>query len=204
MINKDQTKARWIYSANGVQRLALVASLTYLLTGCPAMTHAQPYVPTPWPLTFKQHDFAAHCYNTRRCSVVYDNNNFTRAASGSPSGPPAAQDYRERWENASYVGVNNFPPPAEVRWTSLDGVDHEAVVDLATIFKDQRILHRVAREDIPDGWGQNVRPNIYIEVNDRALSVWMRAHVATRVLQVPGNAYSNFRNDTILAWSKTY
>ena len=186
----------------------LSAGLIYLLTGCLAVTHTQPpskpYVPTAWPLTFKQHDFAAHCYNTQRCSVVYDNNNFTRSAADAPSGAPPAPDYREHWKNASFLGVNNFPPPAEVRWTALDGSEHEAKVDLAEIFKDQRILHRVAREDIPDGWGQDVRPNIYVEVNDRTVSVLMRAHVATRQPQIAGNAYSNFRNDTILAWSKTY
>jgi len=52
--------------------------------------------------------------------------------------------------------------------------------------------------------GQDVRPNIYIEVNERTVSVLMRTHVATREPQVPGNVYSNFRSDTILVWSKTY
>lgn len=189
-------------------RSAIAATLMYLLTGCLAMTHAQspqqPDVAAAWPLTFKKHDFGAHCYNTLRCEVVYDNFNFTRDLSERPSGPPASPDYRERWKNAAYLGVHNFPSPAQVTWTSLDGSEHSEQVDIAAIFKDERILHRVAQDNIPDGWGHDVRPNIFIEVNDRTVSVLMRAHIATKDLQVPGNQYSNFRNDTLLAWSKTY
>lgn len=186
----------------------LAVVLISLLAAChaaaPITLSSQPYVPTPWPVTFKKHDFAAYCYNTRRCSVIYANDNVTRAVANSPSGPPPTPDYREQWSNASFLGVSNFPPPARVRWTSIDDIEHEAVVDLAEIFRDEHVLHRVAREDIPDGWGQDVRPNIYIEVNDRTVSVLMRTHVATREPQVPGNVYSNFRSDTILVWSKTY
>ena len=196
------------FSAGNVGRLLLAVVLISLLAAChaaaPITLSSRPYVPTPWPVTFKKHDFAAYCYNTRRCSVIYANDNVTRAVANSPSGPPPTPDYRERWSNASFLGVSNFPPPARVRWTSIDDIEHEAVVDLAEIFRDEHVLHRVAREDIPDGWGQDVRPNIYIEVNDRKVSVLMRTHVATREPQVPGNVYSNFRSDTILVWSKTY
>jgi len=41
-------------------------------------------------------------------------------------------------------------------------------------------------------------------VNDRTINVYMKAFVPTRVPQIPGNEYSHFRNELILAWSKTY
>ena len=47
-------------------------------------------------------------------------------------------------------------------------------------------------------------PDILLEVNDRTINVYMRAFVPTRELQIPGNKYSRFRDDLILAWSKTY
>ena len=47
-------------------------------------------------------------------------------------------------------------------------------------------------------------PDIILEVNDRTINVYMRAFVPTRELQIPGNKYSGFRDDLILAWSRTY
>lgn len=181
--------------------------MIYCLTGLLTVTHTQPskhLAPVQWPLTFKAHDFAAHCYNTRRCSVIYDANNFTRPYLDQPSPYPPSPNYREEWAAASYIGISNFPPPAEVKWTSLDGMEHEAQVDIGAIFEKGLILHKVARDDIPEGWVRDIRPNIYIEVNDRTISVLMRAHIATKEPQAPGNPYSDFRDDTILAWSKTY
>jgi len=172
------------------------------------MTHSNPasptHLPTPWPLTFKEHSFGSHCYNTLRCSVIYDNYDFTRLDADRPSGPPPSPDYRDKWKNASYLGARNFPSPAEVKWTSLDGAEHEAFIDIGSIFKDEKVLHHVEQSNIPDGWGLNIRPSIYIEVNDRTVSVLMRAHIATKDFRTPGNPDSNYRRETIVAWSKTY
>jgi hypothetical protein len=159
--------------------------------------------PNEFPLTFKQHNFEAHCYNTLKCRVIYNNFNFTGLEADSPSGPPSGPDYRERWSFASYVGVRNFPPPAEVQWTSLDGVEHEAKVDIGNIFKDELVLHKVPESDYAErSFGGS--PSIFIEVNDRTINVYMKAAVATKTEQIPGNKYSFSRTDLILAWSKTY
>lgn len=191
------------------KRLKFAAAVfSVAFTGCFNMTHSQSftqaYAPTPWPLTFKAHDFAAHCYNTLRCAVIYDNYNFTRSDADRPSGPPPSTDYRDKWKNASYIGIRNFPSPAEVTWTSLDGSEHRELVDIGAIFKDERVLHHVDRNNIPDGWGHDIRPNVYVEVNDRTVSVLMRTHIATKDLRTPGNPDSNYRRDTIVAWSRTY
>lgn len=190
--------------------LSIVAS-----TGCltamaqpPDTSTAHPG-PNRFPLTFKQHDFAAHCYNTIGCEVLYANNNFTRLYSGDVvSPPPPPGDYRKDWSSAGYLGIRNFPAPAEVRWRSLDGVSHEAFVDLGAIFKDERIRYTVPNEQIAKGIfsspGPSGEPGIYLEINDRTVSVFMRAFIPTEAEQIPGNKYSYFRDDLVLAWTHTY
>src|SRR3546814_519443 len=96
-----------------------------------------------------------------------------------------------------------LPPPAEVRWMSLDGVAHEATVDVGAIFKDQRALYRVPDIEIPDrSWGGE--PSILLEINDRTVSLYMKAFIATKVEQIPGDKNSDFREDAVLAWKHTY
>ena len=164
---------------------------------------------TPWPLTFKgPHSFAAYCYNTQRCRVIYNNHLFTRAYLDTPTAAPDSADYRNQWI-ATYIvsiGSRAFPPPAEVEWTSLDGVAHQIKVDMGVIFKDRVILHNVPREEIPEGWAPHGGglPNIFLEVNDRTVSLYMQESVATRTPQIPGNRYSAFRDDVVLAWTHTY
>ncbi len=140
-----------------------------------------------FPLRFVDHDFQVFCYNTLRCHVVYNNFNFTPyKADQEPSPAPPSADYRDHWPFASYLGIRNFPPPAEVKWTSLDGVEHTAQVDIAAIFKDERVLYRVPDSEIPDrSWGGE--PGILLEVNDRTISVYMKAFIATKTEQIPGN-----------------
>ncbi|MDM0052216.1 hypothetical protein [Variovorax sp. J22R115] len=53
-------------------------------------------------------------------------------------------------------------------------------------------------------WDMGITPAIILEVNDRTINVYMRAHISTKELQVPGNRYSDFRNDLIKAFSQTY
>jgi len=48
------------------------------------------------------------------------------------------------------------------------------------------------------------RPGIFLEVNDRTISVYMKAFIATRAEQIPGNKDSDFRDDVILAWTHAY
>ncbi|MBN8715250.1 MAG: hypothetical protein J0H50_15020 [Xanthomonadales bacterium] len=157
-----------------------------------------------FPLRFAFHAFQVFCYNTLRCQVIYANHNFSPwKAEEEPSPPPRSPDYRDHWPLASNIGIRNFPPPAKVRWTSMDGVTHEAEVAIGTIFKDERVLYRVPDSEIPDrSWSGE--PGILLEVNDRTISVYMKAFIATKTEQIPGNKYSNAREDVILAWTHTY
>ena len=184
--------------------------LTFVMTGCHAtMSTSTTGENDPaatslmFPLRFYSHDFAVHCYNTLRCKVIYSNFDFNRGDAETPSPAPPSGDYRKHWKYAGYAGIANFPPPAEVQWSSLDGVAHAAKVDIGAIFKDQRALYNVPDSEIPDkSWGQE--PNIYLEVNDRTINVYMRSIIATKSEQIPGNKYSHRRDDVILAWTHTY
>jgi len=200
-----------MYPFDHVRRyIFTVASLVFVVTGCQttmtsssAGESASPDAPSMFPLKFNEHAFAAHCYNTLRCRVIYSNFDFNRSNADKPSPSPPPGDYWQHWPYASYAGIRNFPPAAEVQWTSLDGVAHEAKVDMGTIFQDERVLYRVPDTEIPDqSWGGS--PGIFLEVNDRTINVYMQAIISTKNEQIPGNKYSNYRDDVILAWSHTY
>lgn len=184
------------------RRLLATAFFALTLTGGHCAMSATPE-PTPrkttWPLRFKVHDFAVHCYNTRDCKVIYNHHNFTLLTENKPSPPPRSANYKDDWGLASYIGVRNFPQPAQITWISLDGAAHEAAVDIGAIFKDERVLHKVPEAEIPDGAfvGPACEPNIYLEVNDRTISVYMMMMVPTKTEQIPGNKYSDSVDDLI-------
>src|SRR3546814_10785958 len=90
-----------------------------------------------------------------------------------------------------------------VTWRSKDGTPHHAEVDIGDIFKDRLIRHNLQREEISETSSIS-HPGIILEVNDRTINVYMRARIPTKELQIPGNKYSDFRNDLIKVFSRTY
>lgn len=173
-------------------------------------TRMQPPAPTlEVPLKFARHNFDAFCYNALGCRVDYNNFQFAGPdESEDPDNyrsPPPKSDYKKRMD-ASYLGIPNFPPPAEVRWKSLDGVQHEAKVDIAEIFKDELIWHNVPKDDMFNFYEGPVAgdPDIMLEVNDRTINVYTRMFVPTKSEQTPGNKHSNYRDDLFLVWTRTY
>lgn len=157
-----------------------------------------------WPLRFDSHKFGAFCYDTQTCTVRYAN---LEHGSEEPSPPSATYgpDYMGHL-SGGHAMIRNFPAPARVSWRSSDGQPHEAEIDIGEIFADEIIRHNVSRDeiaDLPDGEFQG-EPSIILEVNDRTIRVWMRAHISTKSLQKPGNRYSDFRNDLVLARTFNY
>lgn len=192
---------------------AFFALAVFLLsmTGCrPAMSdqtasRIEPPAPTrEVPLRFVRHNFAAHCYNAIGCRIGYDGRYSINDEPDKISGPPPA-DKKAAWGSVD-GSIRNFPPPAEVRWKSLDGVPHEAKVDFAAIFKDGLIWHNVPKADMADFYRGPVAgdPNIHLEVNDHTINVYMMMLIPTRTEQKPGNPYSYHRTDLFLVWTHTY
>ena len=159
-----------------------------------------------FPLKFKTHSFDARVYSTLTCHIIYNKYSFSPQYNTAPSpAPPPTLTYRDDWPLASFLGIRNFPAPAHIMWTSLDGTKLEAKVDIAKIFKDEKVLYTAEDEEIPEGsFNGLTSPGIYLEVDDRTVRVFMRAFLPTKTEQKPGNKYSNCRNDLVLAWSHTY
>ena len=84
-----------------------------------------------WPLTFVQHNFGAHCFDTIGCRITYAG--FTHGVEGSEEvSPPlvSRRGTREQILRAGHLARRNFPPPAHVVWRSKDGQPHEADIDI--------------------------------------------------------------------------
>ncbi|MEO6800195.1 MAG: hypothetical protein ABI178_09680 [Rhodanobacter sp.] len=190
--------------------LPLIVIAVALMTGCrPAMiTQSQRIQPPPEtlavPLRFAKHNFATHCYNTIGCQVIY-NHRYQQEDGPDDVTPPPPKDLSKAW-NSVEIGVVNFPPPAEVRWQSLDGVRHETQVDMAAIFKDELIWHKVPKSDMADFYRGPVagEPSIFLEVDDRTINVYSRTLIPTKTEQIPGNEHSNGRDDLFLVWTHPY
>lgn len=190
----------------------LIVIAAALTTGChPAMnTQPRKIQPPPEalavPLRFAKHNFAAHCYNTIGCDVIYNGRNQVGVAPDDITPPaPSPEDRGKIW-NSVEIGIDNFPPPADVRWRSLDGLQHEAKVDIAEIFQDELIWHKVPKADMANFFHGPVAgdPNIFLEVDDHAINVYMKMLVPTRTEQMPGNKYSYGRDDLFLVWTHAY
>jgi len=195
-------------------RVFLCVATLLLMTGChPAMSTRSDPEPkqrtasNQFPLKFVDHSFEPFCYNTLACEVIYNHYDFNLLDAKKPSGPPRSADYKDDWWPASHGGIRNFPHPAEVRWISLDGVAHEASVDIGAIFKHERVLYTVPDAEIQEGMfpqGLVADPSIFLEVDDRTINVYMCALIPTKVEQIPGNKNSDARTDVVLAWTRTY
>ena len=154
-----------------------------------------------FPLKFTEHNFGAYCFNTITCKIAYAG---LEDGEDGPSGAPAKGFLKSLY--GGYVGIVNFPSPAVVTWQSLDGSTHEAIVDIGSIFKERLVLHHVPLEKIPtDGIAVAAPgPDIILVVNDRTISVYMKAMVFLKNYRVPSNPNSDYIDEPILAYTHTY
>jgi hypothetical protein len=189
--------------------VVLVTSVLFVVTptGCQnVMSNPRPYddevVQNKFPLKFVEHDFGAYCFNATGCKVLYADFYEVHDGENELSDPPQ-KDYLENL-NGSYGGIKNFPPPAVVTWRSLDGVPHEAKVDIGAIFKDERVLHHVPERDIYVSPEPFSGPEIILVVNDRTISVYMKTTIYLKEPNIPSNPYSFGINETTLAYTHSY
>lgn len=189
----------------------MIASLV-LLAACHAGAVARETRPlvrkssvaTVWPLRFVQYNFGAHCFDTIGCRITYAG--FVHGADRADEISPPMASYkgsRDQLLRAGHIGKRSFPAPAKVAWRSKDGVPHEAEVDLDLIFKDRVVQHNVLREDYREDLGI-ADPDIVLEVNDRTISIYMRALVPTKTEHTSGSSHRYSREDLILVSSRTY
>ena len=201
-----------------IRSIATTAMISVATTGCHA-TMAQSSSPGPssalpeghytnvgaeWPLKFRAHYFGGHCFNTQSCEILY--RGFRHGAEDRPS--PSVESYGRPLDKLLSAGrgpIPNFPPPARVTWRSKDGTPLEAEIDIGEIFRDELVRHNVKQNEMSElGPGPGLLPAIILEVNDRTINVYMRAHISTKELQKPDNRYSDFRADLIKVFSRNY
>jgi hypothetical protein len=201
---------------SSLYRTALAAVLSFpLIAGCQStMSQSESgrhKAANEFPLTFVRHTFGARCYNVIGCRVIYNNDDFSPYVSprdGDPDAyvaPPPERDYK-RHLYASTIVVRNlqtqgFPGPVQVRWKSLDGMPHEATLNLDEIFPGRRVLHHVPESDYAEQ-SFSGKVAIILEVNDRTLTIYQKAFIGTKTEQAPGN--SRGRADLIQVWSRIY
>ena len=200
-----------------IRSIATSAMISLATTGCHA-TMAQSTSPgsaalpeghytnvnAEWPLKFEAHYFGGHCFDTQSCEILY--RGFSHGSRDKPSS--SVESYGRSLDKLLSAGrgpIPNFPPPARVTWRSKNGTRLEAEIDIGEIFRDELVRHNLKQDEISEqGPGPGLLPAIILEVKDRTISVYMRAHVSTRELQEPGNRYSDFRNDLIKVFSRDY
>ncbi|HEY4090200.1 MAG TPA: hypothetical protein VGN46_01700 [Luteibacter sp.] len=181
-------------------RLGLIAlaAITLLTTACGA---AESQNRPPRPTHFRHHGFSAECGNTRSCKVLYANRYQVEELEGGPISP--LMDGVIRSARHGQLGIRNFPDPTVVSWKSLDGQSHEAAVDIASIFRNRVVLHADPVEDVDDD-GVTGEPMILLVVNDRTVQVFMQSMVFLRKARNDRDRNYKLRQDSVLAYSKTY
>lgn len=192
---------------------ALVA-VSLALTGCSAAMTSTPASQRPagrhvdagveWPLKFKSHYFGASTYSTYGCKVVYGGMN--RVDDSEEELQSSSESIGLKYPNnmgAGWGPISNFPPPAEVAWRSKDGTPHNALIDIGEIFRDELIRHNVAREDALDPASSGM-PGIILEVNDRTINVYMRAMIWLKEPRLPGRPHSDYQDELIKVFSRSY
>lgn len=88
-----------------------------------------------------------------------------------PSSASLGEKYPDVMGGGGIGSIRNFPLPAQVSWRDKDGTPHEASVDIAAIFKDQVVLHKVPQEQLPPILTAPIFPKIVLEVNDRVADI---------------------------------
>ena len=157
-----------------------------------------------WPFKFEHHDFGIACYDAIGCQVRYGGDFPHGARDEDERSPPKRGDLKEaqRGWNGTRLAVEAFAGPVRARWKSLDGEQHEVTIDLDEVFPDRAVLHDVKFEELSDR-GAVGRPEIVVAIDDRTISVWMRAMVPLKELDDPNNRFTKIRNKWIKAWSRT-
>lgn len=159
-----QQSGRWRpWSQQGSGAVFALIVLSMLTLGCQGMaattqnqvsqpSHRADNTVADWPFKFVQHNFGAFCYSTYGCRIAYGGYHRVEPEQKLQISSDSLGGKYPGNLGAGYLGIMNFPVPAEISWRSRDGASHQATVDIGEIFKDQLILHHVPKEDIPEAY----------------------------------------------------
>ncbi|HEY4582096.1 MAG TPA: hypothetical protein VIG88_04415 [Lysobacter sp.] len=155
------------------------------------------------PLRFWQHNFGAYCFSTWGCRVRYGSMLVVDHSPDEWQRPleDAVGDFRARMRGG-YIGLRNFEGPIALEWQDAKRNPLHMELDLSAIFADGLIRHRVPANEIRKDSSVG-NPDIIVELNDRTVRLYMRAHIPLEKPRDPGNRYSNFVGENVLVLEQT-
>lgn len=154
------------------------------------------------PLRIRGHNIGAYCFSTWGCRVAYGRHLIEDQAPDRWQRPlPDFPGLRERM-NGSMLAYRAFEGPVRIEWRDAQKQPLQMELDLAAIFPDRLIRHDVPDELI-DPETTVGPPDIIIEVNDRTVRLYMRAHIPLKAPRIPGNPSSNFIDESVLVLERT-
>lgn len=155
------------------------------------------------PLRFWQHNFGAYCFSTWGCRVQYGSILVVdRTATEWQTPLEAATGDMRRRMHGGHIGLRNFEGPVVLEWQDAARKPHRLELDLAKLFADGLIRHNVPRDEIAEGVSIG-NPDIVVEINDRTVRVYMRAHIPLKRPRDPANRYSDFIDENVLVMART-
>src|SRR3989338_11314071 len=96
-------------------------------------------------LRFKEHVMYAQRYSASQMEIIYGKRSIYRSV--YPGSRPEVirektpADEKRDEAGSGQIGLRAFEGPLHVKWRSLDGEPHEALLNLEDIFKDRVVLH---------------------------------------------------------------
>lgn len=157
-------------------------------------------MPNPDVLTFTTHSMAIACYQVSDVHMVYAGSE--RVLWVEDSAPAKRAGDKFRYPNVTFGSYLAFSGPVHLRWRCAHGAQHQAHIDLDTIFPARQVLHTEAPERVygpmPVTGGE---PIILVELADRTINIFMLASIQ---LVTPGGGARDERDHCTLAFSCTF
>lgn len=149
---------------------------------------------------FRSHSISARCFDTVSCRVTYGD--MFILDEDRPEGPLTQSD-RDRF----YGNWGQLDPPstATIAWTSKDGSQHEEKIRLGEIFSSG-LVHYASDLNLNEVnlAIKPTAPSIILVVEDRSVSVYMRAHITLIRSANPYNRMANFREDLVTVYKRYF
>lgn len=155
------------------------------------------------PFRFWQHNIGVYCFRTWGCRAEYGEHVIADKPEGEHQ-PPIGDypsDLRKRMRGTN-LAFRAFEGPLRLRWHDEAKRPLSLDLDLGKVFADGLIRHNVPHDAIlPTSSVGN--PDIVVEIDDRTVRLYMRAHIPLKAPQDPGNRYSDFVEENVLVFERT-